>query len=274
VSTEGHELYELLVKPAIGWIHGRTKIIVETDNALESIPFEALLDGDGQYVGDSFEIEYSAGLFFLNENQRPQVIARASRALIVGESFGDQGAGLNGLPDARGEAREVAARFDSPVLLLDGEAQLARIINELPNAQVFHFAGHAIESGRFSGLLLASPQNEGGPRFLDAHYFSTSKFRDARVVVFSACSTANGSGEGLNDRDSLTRTAISAGVSNVLASRWIVDSAATREWMRSFYDRAVNGDLVSSAAKQARIKIRTTKEWRHPFFWASFSVFV
>ena len=178
------------------------------------------------------------------------------------------------MPDAGDEAREVAARFDSPVLLLGGEAQLARIINELPNAQVFHFAGHAIESGQFSGLLLASPQNEGGPRFLDAHYFSTLKFRDARVVVFSACATANGSGEGLNDRDSLTRNAISAGVSNVLASRWIVDSAATREWMRSFYDRALNGDFLSSAAKQARIKIRTTKEWRHPFFWASFSVFV
>ena len=115
---------------------------------------EALLDGDGQYVGDSFEIEYSAGLFFLSENQRPRVIAHASRALIVGESFGDQAAGLKGLPDAGDEAREVAARFDSPVLLLGGEAQLARILNELPNAQVFHFAGRRSNTRQEQPLLL------------------------------------------------------------------------------------------------------------------------
>jgi CHAT domain len=90
----------------------------------------------------------------------------------------------------------------------------------------------------------------------------------------SACSTATGTGNGLNDRDSFARSALAAGVPNVVASRWSVDSIATREWMTFFYENAIAGESVGSAATRARFGLKAKSERGHPFYWAAFSVFV
>jgi CHAT domain-containing protein/Flp pilus assembly protein TadD len=272
--VQGRELYDRLIQPASQWIRGRSRIIVETDDALESIPFEALVDEQGKYLSDSYEIEYSPGLFYLAENRRPEQIDRQNHALVIGQSLGDVREGLLPLPGALDEAREVARRFDGPVLLLDGDATLPRIVQELPRAEVFHFAGHSIGSRQLSALLLAAAPNADGSRFLDARNFNFALLNQSRLVVLSGCSTANGIGIGLNDRESLARNALAAGVPNVVASRWLVDSVATSEWMRFFYADAIVGESISSAAKRARLTLKANRQWRHPFYWATFSVFV
>jgi CHAT domain-containing protein/Flp pilus assembly protein TadD len=272
--VQGRELYDLLIQPASEWIKGRSRLIVETDDSLESIPFEALVDREGKYLSDSYEIEYSAGLFYLLQNQRPEPISRESHALVIGESLGDAHDALPPLPGALDEAHEVASRFDRPVLLLDDDATLPSVVRELPRAEVFHFAGHAIGNRQLSGLLLAASPADDGSRFLDVRNFNLALLDQSRLVVLSGCSTANGIGIGLNDRESLARNALAAGVPNVVASRWLVDSLATREWMRLFYADAIVGESVSSAAKRARLGLRVNKRWRHPFYWATFSVFV
>lgn len=274
LEIEGRELYNLLVKPVGEWLRGRSHLIIETDGSLESVSFEALVDGDGKYLGDSHDIEYSAGLFFLRTDGRPERIGRDNRALVIGQSLGSPGDFLNALPEARVEAREIAAQFTNSVLLLDQDASLARILQELPQSEIFHFAGHAIASGQFAGLFLAPSQDGNVGHFLDAHSVRPSFFRRSRLVVLSACSTANGTGRGLNSRDSLARTALVGGATAVFASGWVVDSLATRELMKVFYERAGRGESIPSAARQARIALKANKEWRHPFFWTSFHVFV
>lgn len=272
--VEGRELYDLLVQPANEWIKGRSRIIVETDHSLESIPFEALIDKQGKYFSDSYEIEYSPGLFYLAQNQRPERIDRRNHALVIGQSLSDVREGLLPLPGALDEAREVARNFDEPVLLLDDDATLPRTLQELPRAEVFHFAGHSIGNRQLSGLLLAASPNDDGSRFLDVRNFNFALLNQSRLVVLSGCSTANGIGIGLNDRDSLARNALAAGVPNVVASRWLVDSVATSEWMKLFYEEASRGKSASSAAKRARLGLKENHQWRHPFYWTAFSAFV
>lgn len=274
LMSQGQQLYDLLIRPASEWMQGRSRLIFETDNSLQSVPFEALVDGHGTYLSDSFEIEYSPGISYLAQIQRPDRIGHESRPLVIGESFADVQNALPPIPDALDEAREVAARFDKPLLLLDNGATLANIRQQLAASEIFHFAGHAIGNRELSGLLLPPATTEGAPRLLSARDFNARLLNAARLVVLSSCSTANGIGIGVNDRDSLARNALVAGVPNVVASRWLVNSSATREWMNSFYESAVAGERVAFSANRARMKLRSKVEWRHPFYWASFSVFV
>ena len=271
---QGSELYDLLIQPAWEWMLGRSRLIVETDNLLESVPFEALVNKNGKYLSDNYEIEYSPGLSYIAQNRRPERIGRSSHALVIGQSLADIRDGLPPLPGALDEAREVAARFDEPLLLLDRNARLSRIVQELPQAEVFHFAGHAIGNRQLSGLLVAASQDDISSRFLDVRNFNSQLLRQSRLVVLSGCSTANGIGIGFNDRESLARNALAAGVPNVVASRWLVDSFATSEWMGLFYEEAVRGERMSLAAKRARLSMRANQAWSHPFYWATFSVFV
>jgi CHAT domain-containing protein len=271
---QGRKLYELLIKPAEGWIKGRSRLIVEPDTSMASIPFEALVDEQGKYLADSYEIGYSPGTAYLNIDKRPGRIGRRSLALIVGQSLGDAEEGLPRLPGASEEARNVASQFDESILLVDKDASLTRIVRELPRVEVFHFAGHALGGRERNGLLLAGSSSAREKHFLDARDFNSKLLGESRLIVLSACSTANGMGTSVDDRESLARNALAAGVPNVVASRWVADSIATREWMKVFYSEAITDGKVGFAARRARAAIRGIARWRHPFYWASFSVFV
>jgi CHAT domain-containing protein len=274
LMSQGRQLYDLLIQPALEWTQGRSRLIFETDGVLQAVPFEALVDNHGKYLSDSFEIEYSPGISYIAINHRPERIDHESRALFIGESFVDIPNALPPIPEAVDEAREGSARFVEPRLLLDSEATLANVTRQLPGSEVFHFAGHAIGNRQSSGLLLAPAKREDASRLFSVNDFNAQLLSDARLVVLSSCSTANGIGNGVNDRNSLARNALVAGVPTVVASRWLVNSIATREWMNDFYESAVAGERMGFSANRARMRLRSKVEWRHPFYWASFSVFV
>jgi CHAT domain-containing protein/Flp pilus assembly protein TadD len=273
LTQAGKQLYELLISPVQASLQGKSRVIIEADRLLEGLPFEALVDEQGNYLGDSYEIEYSPGIFYQAQNTRREQIGNQDTALVVGSSLADLTFGLPPLSAAVEEAREVAAQFDHHKLLIDDAAERKQILQELPRADVFHFAGHAIGNQRMSALVLP-PSHDGGSRLLDAGSIDFRVFRRARLVVLSACSTANGVGIGINDRDSLARNALAAGVPRVVASRWLVDSVASREWMKVFYQNVVAGRPVSECARRARNSLKSNPQWRHPFFWSAFSVFV
>jgi CHAT domain-containing protein len=271
--AQGRELYGLLLKPVADWTQGRSRLIVETDESLQEVPFEALVDEQGKYLADSFDIEYSPGIFYINAADRADRIDRHSRALVIAESGPDNLDHLPALPEAQQEAKEVASRFDSTVLLSGNDATLPRVLNALPNSTVVHFVGHSIASAHVNGLVLADSPNANS-RFLAAKNLSQSALHNVRLLVLSACSTANGTGTGVNDRESLARTALASGVPTVIGSRWPVDSVASAAWMRLFYASILDTGAASTSAKQARLAIRNIDRWRHPFYWASFTVFV
>ena len=72
-----------------------------------------------------------------------------------------------------------------------------------------------------------------------------------KLAVLSACDTAVADG-GLNDPGSLVRLFLRAGVPQVIASKWSVDSAASSELMENLYARLLDGDSVELALAQRR----------------------
>jgi CHAT domain-containing protein/tetratricopeptide (TPR) repeat protein len=273
LSLLGHEVYEMLVQPIIPNIGNTTGLLIETEGFLSSIPFEALLNEKGLYLGEAYAVRYSPGLLYGSDERISFSLKRESHALVVGEPVLASETKLAGLPDAGEEAREVAALFVKPRVLLGAEATLSNLLEELPRSEVFHFAGHAIVDREMTRLILSGSTDRGGKGVFALNGFDKSVFRNTRLVVLSACSTMTGSENGLDDRESLARNLLAANVSQVVASRWTVDSRASREWMGVFYRELLAGNSTPGAARLATNAVRSQKELRHPFYWAAFSVF-
>ena len=60
---------------------------------------------------------------------------------------------------------------------------------------------------------------------------------------------------------------------NVVASRWNVNSAATRQFMKLFYRALLDGSSVADSIHQAQIGLRSTQGMAHPYYWSAFAAF-
>jgi CHAT domain-containing protein/Flp pilus assembly protein TadD len=272
LEQQGRELYNMLVKPLEPWLDGSSLLIIETDEILEMIPFEALVDNHGKFLSDAYEMSYSPGVFYLAAFRNTSRVDRYSAALVVGDPLSSESGGFVPLSDALDESHDVASLFHTSRLLLRQDANLPAILRELPHSAVFHFAGHAVANEGKSGLILSDSGGTSDDTFTVLQ-LDRQSLRHIHLVVLSACATVRGPSGALSDRDSLARTLLGAGVPQVVASRWVVDSSATREWMRVFYANLLAGHGASEAARESMIAIRGSVQWRHPFYWAAFSAF-
>ena len=160
----------------------------------------------------------------------------------------------------------VARGLRSARLLAGPEATVSATVSHLRGASVFHFSGHALSSSHRTGLLLSDG-------LLTTASLSRQNLAQMQLAVFSACDTQSGSSGGVGDPDSLVRTFLRAGVPHVVASRWNVDSTATRFFMEEFYRALLNGMSVAESVRQAQSNLRARPGMAHPYFWAAFAAF-
>jgi CHAT domain-containing protein len=66
---------------------------------------------------------------------------------------------------------------------------------------------------------------------------------------------------------------LNAGVPQVMASRWNVDSRATAVFMNAFYDRLLKGQPAAVAIRAIASDIRKRPVGAHPYYWAAFSLY-
>ena len=179
------------------------------------------------------------------------------------------------LPATRAEVRRVGTRT-----LLGREATEDGVwdaIAEQERWRAIHFACHGLidsEKPQFSSLAITpSPANDG---FLTVAEVASRSFR-ADLVVLSACDTARGRVYASEGVLGLTRAFMQAGAPRVICSAWKVDDAATSALMIEFYRRwnppdGTSGVPAAHALRQAQAYIRSKPAWRHPYYWAAWSV--
>ena len=264
LRRDAWQLYELIFLPIAPLLRDHKHIIIEADGVLDLVPFEALVDKKGRYVADSYSLSFSAGLYYLAAARPWQGISERSRVLVVGDPAAG---GWSVLPTAETEARDVAAFFADSRLLLRYDANYPAIARELPQAEVFHFSGHATASANTAGPVLA------GSDLLDVIKLEALHFPHNKLVVLSACSSAQGTAGMFNDVNSTARLLIGAGVPELVASRWGVDSSATARLMREFYTELLVGKSVADSLRAAGASLREQNGTAHPFYWASFAAF-
>jgi CHAT domain-containing protein len=264
IQAESRAIYQKLLYPLESSLNTYTHLLVEPDSDLWLIPFETLIDAKGVYLGDRFAISLSPGLDYLAHSSSWHGISEQSRILMAGDP---RLISKTPLEDAEEETKGIARQFRYSKVLLKNDANSVRITEELADAEIFHFSGHAAASPDGVGLLL------GETTVLRATKVQISDFSRLKFVVLSACNSANGSAGVFDYRDSLARLFVGAGIPEVVASRWLVNSRATASLMEDFYAQMLSGKNVSAALRDASHTLRAKEEFAHPFYWAGFSVF-
>jgi CHAT domain-containing protein/tetratricopeptide (TPR) repeat protein len=270
LKLSARSLYDLLVAPVDAHLVGSRTIVFEPDDALAAIPWEALVDSRSHYLAERGPIVVGPSLYRMMHLRRTTQINPNTKALIVSVSAPE--GGLTPLPDAEYEAESVGAAFRAASRLRGKDATLAAIRREIRDADVFHFAGHAVASPERSGLILAELDPKSNrSRLIDASSFGSIETSSLQLAVLSACS----SGEEMDfdtGTEPLAVSLLHLGVPHVVASRWSVDSRATAELMKSFYSNLLATGDIADAMFAARIAIALHPNWAHPYYWAAFEL--
>jgi CHAT domain-containing protein len=262
----GRDLYAELVAPVADLLPTDHVLVIEPDDALSEVPFQALVVPSGSYLSDQFALLTSPGMSYRECLRPSRVLSAKEPALVVGVS---QATSLRNLPDAIEEARAVAGAFVHAVSLSDQEASIQRLDEELPQAAIFHFAGHARSDLAGTGLIL----NRGDTTLFGVEHLTAHQLRHCQLAVLSACATDRGEQEGLYDPDSLVRAFLASGVPHVIASRWNVDSAAAAAFMKLFYQALFSGHDIPAGLRLAAAELRKSQGLSHPYYWATFNGF-
>jgi len=269
IRKDARNLYDLLIAPVRDKLTYGRALAVEADDALNEVPFDVLLDENQRYFSDHTPIVTSLGVAYFRRLRPSGAISRNVSALVVAAPTTqvDEPEPLPVLSDAVDEAKSVVAQFENSVLLSGPEATPQSVLGYLPQASIFHFAGHSEMSSRGAGLLLFD-------RRLDATALRSADLSRLQLAVLSGCDSEGLSGvPSALDADSLARVFLHSGVPHVVASRWTVDSEATRLFMQSFYRFLLSGASASAALQESKQSLRAQPGMSHPYYWAAFHTF-
>jgi CHAT domain-containing protein len=262
-------LYAQLLRPFGREIQDARRVLIEPDGFLALVPFGALVDDTGRYVGEKHTVGILSNLADL-EMKQDLSLASGSRAVIVSAPGG--GEGLPYLQGAALESGRLASRMPRSNLIEAKDTAPDKLGPQMASAEMMHFAGHGWSNGG-NGALILGPDPDGGSRYVTAADLARESWKECRLVVLSACLTAAGEGRGPVNPQSLVRAILAAGGRRVMASRWSIDSESTPALMERFYDAIFAGQSATIALQRASQSIRNTPGWGHPYYWAAFDIF-
>jgi len=189
------------------------------------------------------------------------------------------------LPGSKAELDTLKRRYPSALVRTGAQATETAVRGTdaaaLSRARFVVFSTHGLMAGSTfaePGLVLTPPEEatEADDGYLTASEAAQLRL-NAEFVVLSACNTAASDGrpggEGLSG---LARAFFFAGARSVLVSHWEVsDSATTALISDTFASLDAPGADIGDRARalQHGMKaVRAQREWRHPAFWAPFTL--
>lgn len=274
LRKEGSAIYELLLAPIMNRLKPGRTLILEGDEAIAELPVQALVDRNGKYVADSFDLVWSEGLYYQGKLRPSSLLSRRSSLLAVAVPEGDGSEDRETLPDAIEEAAVISKRFVSSRVLVGSDATVDRVRRELSKVSVFHFAGHAgLGPGGIGVILSPGSGTRFEPSVLTADQLALARLNRLQLAVLSGCSTEMGKGGGVADPESLIRALLRAGVPHVIGTRWNLDSRSGATFAEKFYDLLLAGSSPARALTEAAARVRTSAETSHPYYWAGFNIF-
>ncbi len=238
-----------------------SRLILVTDGALHRMPFEVLSLRSGPRLGERFALSEapSATLWVRLRQARAAPSATGVLVLADPEVRGETPDGvlrLDRLPGARREAQAIMRLLDlGSHAVAEGSAASERLVKHTPlgNVGVLHLAAHARADAAYpdrSAVFLA-PGHSAEDGWLQPREITQLDLR-GRLVVLSACDSAEGSllpGEGPL---SLARAFFAGGASGVVATRWPLRDDDVGFMMERFYQALAAGHSVSTALREAR----------------------
>ncbi|MCB0517502.1 MAG: CHAT domain-containing protein [Lewinellaceae bacterium] len=310
-SEAAQQLYDKLIAPIKNLL--TNEVIVVPDGVLGYVPFEALLAGQPSQADNfntypflikEYQFSYCYSATLLREmkekrhKQQPrgQLVAFApfyegsyskldeqfggsfdslfaELGLPVDESLNNR-KDFDQLPNS-GEEVFAASKFWKGKYYLNSDATEQRFYEEAGNYRIVHLSTHGMADprvGDYSYLAFAEVKDSIENELLYVRDLYNLQL-NADLVVLSACETAVGElqkGEGII---SLARAFAYAGAKSIVTTLWVVNDAASKDLMESFYAQLRHKGMTKDRALHLakRQMIDGKEDFRkHPFFWAAF----
>ena len=285
----GKHLYSELLGTIPGLRTARRLAIVP-DGRLHLLPFDALVNPEGQYVlmTHTISVAPSVSAFYtLSTGSEPRVIARNflgvggvpynQDALKFATTRGYEAIGLGNLPGSEEEVTTAAALTGSKgrsTLLIGAKATEAAFKKaDLRNRSVIHLAVHGVANNAqpdAAALIMLSDPGANEDGLLQSSEILQLSL-NARVVVLSACDTAVGRLLGQEGVATLSRSFLLAGAKGVVSTLWEVDDTVSAYLMKRFYQGLASGKDTAVALTEAkRSVVRTFGTRALPYHWGAF----
>jgi len=273
-------LFDIVVGPWADRIPADATVVLVPDGALHELPFAALINPrTGHRLIQDHPIATAPSATMLIRAQRARIDAplpRGARPLVIANPNIDaeDATGLPNLAGAEAEAHDIAKIYPNALVLTGSRATKRAFLDGAGTHEILHFAGHAVANNTYPILsrLLLARDRDGSSGNIFASELTAIDFRETKLVVLAACSTAAGpvrKGEG---PVGLARPFLARGVPSVVATLWDVDDAASQTFFESFYSSLHDGATPAVALRQAQTTMLKNPDprVRAPRAWAGF----
>ncbi|MBD1548683.1 CHAT domain-containing protein [Roseibium aggregatum] len=296
---EANDLYRVLLQPFEDKLKGVNHLIVVPDGALEQLPFSLLTrtagtGGEPHWLIEDMAITMlptTSSLRLLRSIPPRDTAGQKPYLGIAPVDFQRQSkqAPLRGtlapLPGTLAEVRRLSeitgAGTDGYVTGKKASEAFVKS-GALEHYRVLSFATHGLLSADTQALtngvltepaLALAPANDNEDGFLTATEAASLKL-NADWVLLSACNTAAGDGEGAEGLSGLARAFFFAGARSLLVSHWEIDDNAAVDLMAETIRRTSDGSAKdkAEALREAMLTVMKKPGYRHPYFWAPFSL--
>ena len=251
--TVGARLHALLVAPVEGRVPPGANLVFVRDRSLALVPFAALVDGGGRYLIESHAVVAapSAATFAAAARTKPPVSSR--RVVIVTRSEGTEGG--DRLESVEREAKRIARRYETAILLSGNRATIDRVERESGPGAAVHFGGHAFgdPSGLEPASIVFSDGREGEHR-ASVPEIAGLRLRGVSLVVLAACETAIGERRSLEGPISIAYGFLAAGAPTVIATLWRIDDRDSASFFPRLHERIVAGMRPVDALRAIQIE--------------------
>ncbi len=289
-------LHDFLIAPFSSSIHSnQTELIIIPDGAINSIPFNALLQSKPKDLRKQYQFDYLihrytismgySGTFQFSESLKYQ---RKSTKPYIGfapyngeissvseDRSTDERTGYTALPFSKLEVEKGHSILGGE-LYLNPEASMEKFLLEAASAQVLHCATHAVgnpKNGGLSHLLFPSEKNLETSNPIYANDIYELKL-NADLVVLGTCQSARGEyipGEGMI---SLAHAFSAAGANSICSTFWNLNDQSSFYILSTFFEEIKNGVPKNEALRNAQIKYLEEHQTKaHPYYWAVYNLF-
>jgi CHAT domain-containing protein len=273
-------LYDALLRPVEDLLPAEGELRIVPDRSLGAVPFAALYDSrSGRYLAERFAVAIAPSLSFTARHAMETAKGRAGRLLVVSDPAFDakRFPGLERLPDAAEEGREIGRGQSDAVLLSGADATPGRVLHEAAKAGVLHFGGHAFVNERtplFSALVLAPEAPGEGTGLLTVGTLRRAELPNLRLVVLGACRAGAGGRSRSAGAFGLTRPFLMAGVPEIVAPLWAVRDREASSLLTAFHHGLGLGRTPVESLHEAQLAALRNGDSleRSPIAWGAFEV--
>ncbi len=263
IKIAGH-LYSLMFAdkpPAPG------RIIISPDNfyfPFEGLVSNTLLTAPVYFLADH-AVSYTYSARYLLNNFTEDKSLNIENFLGVAPVEYAAAFSLSSLPGSDLSLNRIGSGFNNQKNLTHGQATRNNFLNQYAKYKIIQLYTHASDSGRNGEPVIY---------FADSALFLSELIPETkpgtRLIVVSACETANGQlyqGEGVF---SFNRGFASLGIPSAITNLWSVDNQSTYRITENFYKYISEGAPADIALQKAKLKfIGESRENRPPYFQAA-----